>query len=637
MVLLLSFPFLSHSQDGCVSTEDQSLAPTGNGWIGHVYQLQMNTLPNVKTFTSAGEYKGTLRSTFLPLGTINFVSDFGNYGAPTNDNQWVKITNNECETRLSYFAVLFRGKYTLPATGTYKITVTSDDGSTLSVNKQSIHNKWVRQNYNDLTAKSYFITNVENFVLDLELRYYESDIYNKVGFNIERYYGPGVISGNQKLSGINPDPTPFISMGPAAFSSELAPLYQWQYSNTSIATGTWTNIARATGEIYDIPAFSSNPNQFQRTRYFRRIATDGITEYISNVLNVNLCKVNQVNHSVYGVNKWIGYVYKGTQNFNENDFLGRVEEKPEFAQNFTGWETDYPTLDGCSFYTDQFSIRYKMKIWVEPGSYDYVIWGDDGFRLTVSDGENFLGNEKGENPGNYAIYNWTFGGATEARKRKVSNEIVITEGKFLYFDLEYFDNVFDNYISFTSLLSPFIITPLEWGQVQVQPCEQNNCLSWETLQEKNTSHFELERSYDGLKWEMFDQSVSAQGYSTAKTSYAYTDKDFLKEQVYYRIKQVDLDELFGYSTVVRVNNAGFYQGFTPFPNPTTDKIRFSSKEEVTKLILTSNDYTVNRELKVVKIHEQMYEVDLIPFKNGNYVLTTFTAQGDKNAFKVIKK
>ena len=136
---------------------------------------------------------------------------------------------------------------------------------------------------------------------------------------------------------------------------------------------------------------------------------------------------------------------------------------------------------------------------------------------------------------------------------------------------------------------------------------------------------------------MFDQSVTAQGYSTEKTTYSFTDKNFVKEQVFYRIKQVDLDELFGYSIVVRVNNSGLYQGFAPFPNPTMDKIRFSSKEEVTKLILTSNDYTVNRELKVVKIHDQMYEVDLTPFKNGNYVLTTVTAQGSSNAFKLIKK
>lgn len=641
LVVVLGSPSFCYSQVGCVSNGNQSLAPQSEGWIGHVYQLPLNTLPNVNSFPDVGEYKGALLPAYLPTGNINFITDFGNYGAPSNDNLFVGITDVACQTRLSYFGILFKGKYTLPETGTYKITIISDDGSRLAINDQIIHDRWVRQDYNNSTAKSYYVTNVKDFVLNMELRYYESDVYNKVSFQIERYYGPGVISANQRLSGVNPDPAPFISMGPASFETNAFPQYQWQYSNTSTSTGTWTDIADATGEVYDILPYLSNPYAFQGTRFFRRVATGGGISYISNTVEITLCKVNQVDHSQYGINEWIGYVYKGTDNFNQNDFLGRVKEPAEFNQNFKGWETYYPTLEedgGCFFYTNGFTIQYKMAIWVEPGDYNFEIVGDDGFRLTIQDeGGNFLGNESNSNPGNYAIHKWTTGGATIERKTGIKRDILIEEGKTLYFVLDYFENIYDNSISFKATRDPFSILPLEWGQVNVQACEQNNCLSWETIQEKNTSHFELERSYNGFTWEIFDQSVMAQGYSTEKINYEFTDRNFLNGQVYYRIKQVDLDGLFAYSDVMRVNNNNFVKGFSPFPNPTTDKIRFFSKSEVTKIVLTSNDYSVNHEMNIVKIHDQMYEVELSVFRNGNYILTAYKNSGEREAFKIIKK
>ncbi|HLW19915.1 MAG TPA: hypothetical protein VKX33_06315, partial [Cyclobacteriaceae bacterium] len=136
---------------------------------------------------------------------------------------------------------------------------------------------------------------------------------------------------------------------------------------------------------------------------------------------------------------------------------------------------------------------------------------------------------------------------------------------------------------------------------------------------------------------MFDNSVLAQGNSTEKISYDFTDNQFMASKVYYRIRQVDLDGAYEYSEVMRVDNPFYATGFLPFPNPTMDKIRFFSKSEVVGLWLVSNDYLVNKEVKPEMMNDNRYEVDLVGLKPGNYVIVVETRDGEKDVFKVIKK
>lgn len=645
IILFLFRPFLGYSQETCHPSGDRDLAPSTDGWIGHVYQLPVGENPNAESFMATGQYKGVLRAEYLHPNSVNFETDFGNYGAPSNDEQYADITEEGCSTRLSYFGVVFKGRYTLPAIGTYKITVNSDDGARLYINGTAVHDRWIRQDYLPGNARSYYVTQLAGFVLNMELRYYELSIYNKVGFTIERYYGPGVIAGDQRISSINPDPVAFTSLAPAEFPNRNLPItYKWYYNTSNNPDpSTWTPLPNSDSEVYDIPAYIGSTDQFQGVRYYHRRATSGGIDYISNALKVELCKVENIDQTPFGDKEWIGYVYSGyvasfEGGFDAADFLGRVKEPPVFSQGFGGDQKYYPTLDGgCEFFTDKFSIRYKMKIWVDPGTYNYEIVGDDGFRLIIQDGQgNYLGTDD-DLPGNYAIYNWTTGGAVDNRKREIKNDLAIDRGMYLYFTLEYFENIYGNSISFNYSGDPFSILPLEWGEVAAEACGPANCLTWETIQEQNTSHFELERSYNGKDWEMFDHSVRAQGYSTQKKVYQFADTQFMSSKVYYRIRQIDLDGAFAYSDVMRVDNSHYVKSYLPFPNPTMDKIRFYSPTEVVHVSLVNSDYLLNYSLKPKKMPDNRYEVDLVGLKPGNYVVIVQTSDGGKDIFKVIKK
>jgi len=98
-------------------------------------------------------------------------------------------------------------------------------------------------------------------------------------------------------------------------------------------------------------------------------------------------------------------------------------------------------------------------------------------------------------------------------------------------------------------------------------CEENHVeLLWQTASEFNSSHFDLEKSRDGISWEKLAQ-IPAAGNSNDLLSYSYFDTNPLSQQ-YYRLHQFDIDgkdELFSPIAISCTENSGSY--FTSYPNP----------------------------------------------------------------------
>jgi hypothetical protein len=112
-------------------------------------------------------------------------------------------------------------------------------------------------------------------------------------------------------------------------------------------------------------------------------------------------------------------------------------------------------------------------------------------------------------------------------------------------------------------------------------------LNWFTLTEFNSSHFELERSSDGTRFEKMAQ-VTAAGNSSNRQDYAYTDAMPLKSLNHYRLRQVDRDGRFVYSAVqvVRMDEG---KTFTVFPTITSNAITVSGISTPVQVQLFSSD------------------------------------------------
>lgn len=107
--------------------------------------------------------------------------------------------------------------------------------------------------------------------------------------------------------------------------------------------------------------------------------------------------------------------------------------------------------------------------------------------------------------------------------------------------------------------------------------KENVNLKWETASEINVSHFELERSTDGVNYSQA-ALVFAYGSATDKASYSYNDNvaAFRQPVVYYRLRSVDIDgkaEL-SETRIIRINQAEAISiSLQTYPNPVTNELR----------------------------------------------------------------
>jgi len=76
-------------------------------------------------------------------------------------------------------------------------------------------------------------------------------------------------------------------------------------------------------------------------------------------------------------------------------------------------------------------------------------------------------------------------------------------------------------------------------------------LEWTTAQEQNSSHFEVEKSSDGVSFRSIGTKTAA-GNSATPRQYSFIDESPFAGSNYYRLRQVDLDGHFIYSSVVVV-------------------------------------------------------------------------------------
>lgn len=106
---------------------------------------------------------------------------------------------------------------------------------------------------------------------------------------------------------------------------------------------------------------------------------------------------------------------------------------------------------------------------------------------------------------------------------------------------------------------------------------QNNAtlLQWETTNEINTSHFVVERSIDASTFDDIG-TVSASGNSTTTSQYSLTDKEVTSLSstiIYYRLKMVDKDGQYKYSSVVTIYLADVTGTVVVSPNPAKKETR----------------------------------------------------------------
>ncbi|MEO5890958.1 MAG: T9SS type A sorting domain-containing protein [Ferruginibacter sp.] len=105
-------------------------------------------------------------------------------------------------------------------------------------------------------------------------------------------------------------------------------------------------------------------------------------------------------------------------------------------------------------------------------------------------------------------------------------------------------------------------------------------LKWSTENEINTSLFDIERSSNGAYFVKTGEVASKN--NNGKNEYSFIDAQPLAESNYYRLKQIDKDGRFKFSTVIKITNDRSVLLFSVFPNPANNFINiiYTGKKEM---------------------------------------------------------
>ncbi len=117
--------------------------------------------------------------------------------------------------------------------------------------------------------------------------------------------------------------------------------------------------------------------------------------------------------------------------------------------------------------------------------------------------------------------------------------------------------------------------PVEWLSFSAEPGGGKVILSWTTGSELNNDFFAVERSLDGLVYEHLGQ-VAGSGTSLLQQNYQFADEKPLSGKGYYRIRQVDLDGAFDFSSVLTVEYSADIWKIRAYPNPVVDQLYVES-------------------------------------------------------------
>jgi hypothetical protein len=219
-------------------------------------------------------------------------------------------------------------------------------------------------------------------------------------------------------------------------------------------------------------------------------------------------------------------------------------------------------------------------------------------------------------------------------------------GKVLTTSQNPFQGTIDEIKVYNGALSPLEIAnqyvtalPVMLKSFTAQVKNQTSFLNWQTAQEINTSHFEVEYSNNANEFKKV-VTLEASGNSNSLKNYSL-QHSINKEPIhYYRLKMVDKDGKFTYSNVVKLKAATKALDVEVYPTIITNQatVSITATEKAKARIIISNvqgQVIKNSNLNVA-VGSQTQMVDFTNLSKGMYLLTVLL-NNEQQVFKVIKQ
>ncbi len=175
--------------------------------------------------------------------------------------------------------------------------------------------------------------------------------------------------------------------------------------------------------------------------------------------------------------------------------------------------------------------------------------------------------------------------------------------------------------------------PLTWLSFQTKVTGESNKkvqLNWSTVEEVNVKNFIVQRSSDGINYQVISDPIRAFNASS-QNNYAYIDAQPIDGVSYYRVVETDFDGTMDFSLVRSVNNLIEKTDFSIFPNPSNGEVSIDLKSFQGKEVTISISDVSGKTLKMETINEvtsATYTLGLSNLLNGFYLVRIQTQGGE---------
>lgn len=163
--------------------------------------------------------------------------------------------------------------------------------------------------------------------------------------------------------------------------------------------------------------------------------------------------------------------------------------------------------------------------------------------------------------------------------------------------------------------------------------QQDVMLEWTTKQEYNSASFEIERSNGSNSWEKIG-TVAAAGTSNSDLDYSFRDLNPQGSLLLYRLRQVDIDDNFKYSGIVRIASGNKVPGIQAYPNPFREQFSISLRSPLQQMVAVTlfdvSGRTVQTERRNVSAGENNFILNIArTIPTGTYTVVVQDADGNQ--------
>jgi hypothetical protein len=162
--------------------------------------------------------------------------------------------------------------------------------------------------------------------------------------------------------------------------------------------------------------------------------------------------------------------------------------------------------------------------------------------------------------------------------------------------------------------------PVTWLAFSGSNNHSENILQWSTSEEWNNLGFEIERTFGGPDWEKIGFVKSAEAKAPTH-NYRFVDYNPPKGNSFYRLRQIDSDGRFNYSSIINIVFNGEMDDFRIYPNPVLEgtvslSLNELQDEEVNITFINATGQTVLKRIS----KELRSDINVSDLPSGLYIV-----------------